>query len=240
MAKTHWRKEGKVAVLTMDDGPNKQDLDFARRMLACLQEIMADAEVSSLVLTSADAKNFSQGVNVEWLLERQQAGDAQTIKQFMYSMNELFKSLLLLPIPSIAVIGGHAYGNGSILACGCDFRFMRADRGYFCFPEINVGIPFLPSMIKYVSRVMPNAYFNELLLSGRPVGGVELEKMGVVTKAIADPELLLSQAIAYAATFEKKRGIFAEMKKRMHAEIIQAMETEDVKHIEALFLMVLD
>lgn len=240
MAKTHWKKQGKVAILTMDDGPNKHDLDFARRMLGCFQEILADKDVSSLVLTSADPKNFSQGVNVEWLLERQQAGDKETIKQFMYSMNEVFKSLLLMPIPSVAVIGGHAYGNGSILACGCDFRFMRADRGYFCFPEINVGIPFLPSMTKYVHRIMPNHVFNELLLSGRPVGGVELEKLGVVTKAIADPELLLEQAVAYAATFEKKRGIFAEMKKRMHADIVKTMETEDVKYIEALFLMVLD
>jgi len=59
-------------------------------------------------------------------------------------MNDLFKKLLLYPMPVIAAINGHAFGNGALLSCTCDFRFMRSDKGFFCFPEVDVSIPSFP------------------------------------------------------------------------------------------------
>lgn len=240
MSRFSWEKRGKVAVLMMNDGENRHDLEFSRQMLAILDEIVADTEVSSLVLSSSDEKNFCQGVNLMWLLERQQEGDFQAIKDFMYGMGEVFKRFLLLPIPSVAAINGHAFGNGAIMACACDFRLMRSGRGFFCFPEVDVGVPFMPSMIKFVSRIMPPHVFNELLLTGRRVVADEMVDMGFAVKACPDYESLINDAVAYAATFEKKRGIFTEMKKRMHRHIIEEMDTRDPEYIEKLFLMVTD
>jgi enoyl-CoA hydratase/carnithine racemase len=235
-----WEKDGHVAVVTMTNGQNRQNKVFAEEMHQAFDEILADKAVQAVILTSNDEKNFSQGVDVEWLMERFGAQDVETIKVFMRGMNELFKKLLLYPIPVIAAINGHAFGNGAIISCACDFRFMRADRGFFCFPEIDVGIPFLPGMIAFVKKAIPYHQYNEMLLTGKRCTAPELERHHVVVKSCASQEELMKESLAFARTFQKKRGIYGEMKKRLHREIVATIDTADTPYIDKLFLMVTD
>jgi hypothetical protein len=60
-------------------------------------------------------------------------------------------------------INGHAFGDGTILACACDFRYMKADRGVFCFPEIDISIPHLPGTLAIVKKAMPYYEVEELI-----------------------------------------------------------------------------
>jgi ribosomal protein L35AE/L33A len=64
-------------------------------------------------------------------------------KAFTLQLENMLLRLALLNLPVIAEIGGNAYAGGAILASACDFRFMRSDRGRFCFPEVHLGIPFI-------------------------------------------------------------------------------------------------
>jgi enoyl-CoA hydratase/carnithine racemase len=235
-----WEKDGQVAVVTMTNGQNRHNKVFAEEMLTTLDEILTDRSVQAVVLTSSDEKNFSQGVDVEWLMARFGAQDVETIKAFMRAMNELFKKLLLYPVPVIAAINGHAFGNGAILSCACDFRLMRADRGFFCFPEVDVGIPFLPGMIAFVKKAIPYSKFNEMKLTGKRCTAPELEQHHVIVKSCAGQEELMKESLAFARTFQKKRGIFGEMKKRLHREIVETIDVADKPYIDSLFLMVTD
>lgn len=238
MPAVQWKKEGTVALIEMCNGDNRHNMVFATQMNQCVDEILEDPDVSSMVLTSSDEKNFSQGVDVEWLGQRFAAQEFEEIKTFMYKMNDLFKRLLLMPVPVIAAVNGHAFGNGAILSCACDFRFMKKDRGYFCFPEVDVSIPFLPGMIAFVKKALPEYLFNDLLLSGRRTTAEELAAAHAIVKASDDQTALMSDAMAYAATFTKKRGIFGELKKRKHKGIVRVIETEDPEFIDSLSLMV--
>ena len=240
MAVIRWKKSGRTAVIEMCNEANRMNQIFAEEMAACLDEVEADAEVSSVVLTSSDEKNFSQGVDVEWIGGRLAAGDNEAVKEFMYGMNRVFKRLLLFPVPVVAAINGHAFGNGAILTCACDFRFMQKDRGFFCFPEVDVSIPFLPGMIGFVRKAMPEHCFNDLLLTGRKATASELEQARILTKACDDRETLMQDALAFAETFHKKRGIFRELKQRIHKELIRTMDEEDPAYIEPLNLFVAD
>jgi enoyl-CoA hydratase/carnithine racemase len=236
-----WTKDENVAILTMSNGENRQNLAFATAMNTALDEIVADASVQALVITSSDEKNFSQGVDVQWTATSFQKGEVQHIKQFLYGMNEVFKKLMLIPMPTIAAINGHAYGNGSILACACDFRFMRADRGFFCFPEVNVGIPFFVGMNAFVKKAIPNYKFIEMQFTGNRYTAPELEQHHVIRKACANKEELMKESLAFARTFQKKRGIFGEMKKRMYRDIIEIMDKVDpVVSVETLVIMIPD
>lgn len=232
-----WEKHETTAVITMCNGANRQNLDFAKQMIKCLDQIEEDTTLHSIVLTSSDEKNFSQGIDVEWLMQKFAAQEFDTIKEFMYAMNTVFKRLLLMPLPVIAAINGHAFGNGAILSCACDFRFMRTDKGFFCFPEVDVNIPFLPGMIAFVRKAVPEPLFNEMLLSGKRVTATELEDHKVIVAASENQEELMTQAMNYAGTFHKQRPIFAELKKRKHKEIIRVIDEEDPAYIDPLNLM---
>lgn len=231
MSVIEWKKDETVAIATMCNGANRQNLEFAETMNRVFDEVLSDTTISSLVITSSDEKNFSQGVDVEWMIGRLAEKDLDSVKGFMYGMNTVFKRILTMPIPVIAAINGHAFGNGAIISCACDFRFMRRDRGFFCFPEVDISIPFLPGMLAFIRKAIPEYKFNELILTGKRVTADELERHHIIEKSSADITELNSDVMAFARTFQKKRSIFAEHKKRMHKSIIDIMDQEDPQFI---------
>ncbi|MCP4020392.1 MAG: enoyl-CoA hydratase/isomerase family protein [Desulfobacteraceae bacterium] len=238
MAVIQWNKQESVAIVEMCNNANKQNLDFVTDMNKCYDEIREDKDIFSIILTSSDEKNFSQGIDVDWLGQRMNEKDFDNIKKFMYGMNNIFKQNLLMPIPVIAAINGHAFGNGAMLACTCDFRFMKKDKGFFCFPEVDINIPFLPGMIKFVRKAIPEYKFNQMILSGKRLAAQELEDAHVIERASSDKEELMQDALAFAKNFTKGRPIFGELKKRMHKDIVKVIENEDPKFIESLNLFV--
>ncbi len=240
MAIIEWQKDDTIAVIKLNNGENRQNLEFAQCFTRILDEIIEDNAVTAAVITSADEKFWSLGVDIDWLGKQFGEQNFDNIKKFMYGMNQVFTKLLLLPVPVIAAINGHAFGNGAILACACDFRLMKSDRGYFCFPEVDLGIPFLPGMVAFVRKAVPEYKFNEMKLTGKRAGAAELAESHVILKSCANEEELMAESLGFARTFTKKRGIFGEHKKRMHKHIVQVMETEDPEFIEPLFLMIQD
>ena len=222
----NWVKDETVAILTMTNGENRQNLVFSKILNAMLDEIIADKTVTALIITSNDVKNFSQGIDVEWIMGQMQKNDHQPVCDFINEMDVVFKKLLLYPVPVIAAINGHAFGNGSILSCACDFRFMRSDKGFFCFPEVNIGIPFRWGMNAFVKKAIPLHIFSQMQFTGNRYGAPELEKHNIIVKACANQEELMATSIAFAKTFQKKRGIFGELKKRLHADIIKVLDDD--------------
>jgi len=235
-----WEKKDTVAVLTMNNKENRQNLDFANAMIKALDEILEDKTISAVVIASSDEKNWSQGIDLQWLMERRAADDLQSIRSFLYRTNDLFRKLLLYPLPVIAAINGHAFGNGALLSCTCDFRFMRSDKGFFCFPEVDVSIPFLPGMIAFTRKAIPEYKYQEMVYTGKRFTASELEEHHVIRKACKDQDELMKESMDFARTFEKNRGIFGELKKRMYKSIIQVLDKEDPEFIEPLSIMVQD
>ena len=236
MSIVDWKKDETVAIINMNNGENRHNPDFAKAMLAVLEEIEKDASIFAVILTSSDEKSWSQGIDLSWIGPAFNNKDFASIKQFMYDMNKVFTHMLLLPMPVIGALNGHTAGNGSILACCCDFRLMKADRGYFFFPEVDLNIPFLPSMQEMIKKTFPYYKLVEATLTGQRYGAVELEKHHVIVKASANAAALMEDSLAFAKTFKKGRSIFGEMKKRFHKHIITAMEKEDPAYIEPLDL----
>jgi len=115
---------------------------------------------------------------------------------------------------------------------------MNKEKGFFCFPEVDISIPFLPGMVEFVRKAIPEYKFNEMKLSGKRVTAQELEDHHVLIKASENLDELMEDAIAFAKTFKKQRPIFSECKKRMYKHIIRVIDEEDPIYIEPLNMFI--
>ena len=231
-------KQDRVARIVMDGGKNLHNPEFVEGMLAALDQVEADLDVGACVIASADDKNYSQGIDLQWIMACWPDDSRHAeVRHFLYRLDELFARLLTFPVPVIAAINGHAFGDGAIMACACDFRFMRADRGFFCFPEVDVNIPFLPGMLAICMKAVPEQKLNEMYLTGKRCGGAELEAAHVVEKACADQADLEATVHAFACGFEKGRGVFGEFKRRRYQYLLDILKRDDPPVIEPLALL---
>ena len=104
-------REGDLFILTMNDGENRWNTTFVREFSEALDAVEASTGPAALVTTSASEKFFSNGLDLDWLAEKgeHRGGDRQVFgAEFM----ALMARIITLPIPSVAVVNGHAFGAG--------------------------------------------------------------------------------------------------------------------------------
>ena len=121
MALIEYELDENVAVVTMNSGENRFNLAFLDEFLSVLDTIENDTDANALVVRSSHEKIFSNGIDLDWLVPFIQKNDLDTVKKCLYTMNSLFKRLLIYPMPTIAAITGHAFAGGAILCCAFDF-----------------------------------------------------------------------------------------------------------------------
>jgi len=221
-----------VALLTLKEGENRFNPSFLSAFLEALDEVEEQSEVKALVVTSDHEKIFSNGIDLDWLVPVMQKNSLEEAKAFFYQMMALFRRILAYPMPTIAAISGHAFAGGAILCCAFDFRFMRRDRGFFCFPEVDLGIPFLPGMIALMNKAMPSQVFDEMQFTAARLTAEECEARHVVHRA-CPRESLLSEALEFAEGLNKRREVVQELKRRTYREILRILDEEDRPVIES-------
>lgn len=232
MALIEYELDENVAVVTMNSGENRFNLAFLDEFLSVLDTIENNTDANALVVRSSHEKIFSNGIDLDWLIPFVQKNDLDTAKKFLYTMNSLFKRLLIYPMPTIAAITGHAFAGAAILCCAFDFRFMRSDRGFFCFPEVDLGIPFLPGMIAIAKKAIPMYKLEEMKYTGKRLTAYECEEHHIVMKACHINDLM-SEALSFAKGLNKGRKIIRAMKEGMYKDIVHVMDEEDPLIIES-------
>jgi enoyl-CoA hydratase/carnithine racemase len=222
-----------VALLTMNE--NKFNINSVTEFLSVLNEIEKDTDAKALIVRSSDEKVWSNGLDLEWLLPLVQKGERSVTDVFAAKLNELFKRILFYPMITVAAITGHAFAGGAVLACCFDFRFMRKGRGYLCFPEVNLGIPLLPSYTAMMKKAIPMDLVEDMQLTARKLTAEECEARHIIMKACTIDELM-SEAISFAKGLNKERPIVTKLKNVMHKDILRIMEVDDPPALKSLYL----
>ena len=231
------RNEGKVAIISMDNGKNANNLEFAQQLLGLLQQVEEEKTNKALILASSDEKSWSQGIDVMWLMSSIQGGKKDDVRAFLTTMDEVYSLMMQYPMPIIAAINGHTFGNGIVIAAACDFRFMRSDRGYICFPEVDMNIPFVPGLIDVILKAIPQYKFNDMILTGRKLGAVEMAEANFIDRTFDSIAALNDGVLEFAKTFTKNRGIFAEHKRRLHKPVLDALAEKNPAVIAQLDIL---
>ena len=226
--------EGTVAVISMNNGKNTQDLEFARTLNSLVEKVALDESSTALVITSTDQKNWSQGINLEWMTGEIANGNPLAVRDFFKNLNQVYSQLMLMPIPTIAAINGHAFGAGAFLATACDYRIMNSERGFFCFPEIDLKMDFQPGVFSMMQHKLPDFKLPDLLFTGKHAGAVELEQSFIVEKACPGIEATVQQAMEFAGSFNKDRAIFGIYKQKLNEQAAKTMVELDLAYHERL------
>jgi Delta3-Delta2-enoyl-CoA isomerase len=120
---------------------------------------------------------------------------------------------------TVAAIPGHCYAAGALLALAHDYRVMRQDRGWFCLPSVDVGIPFTRAMTELITAKIPAPTAHHLVVSGDRMGGAACEGYGVVNDAV-DGEQVLERAVKLASRLaDKDPATLGAIKQRMYAVV---------------------
>lgn len=180
-----------------------------------LDTIEQDKAPTALVLTSDNPKFWCAGLDLNWLKDK--ADDF--LPQFGPQLDALLKRLALLNCPTIACINGHAFGMGALMACAADFRIMAQGEAKFCFPEVDVKIPFTPTMYDLIRLTLAPHVQRELVFTGKPIQAEEALAKHVVDLVVA-PDTALQTAMGYAAKLaEKDRKTYTLLKQEMRKQL---------------------
>lgn len=209
-------RRGPAVVVTMSRGENRLHPELLAGLESILDAIEADDAPAALVLTGS-AKFFSNGLDLEYMGAHPDEAEA-----ILARVHSLFARVLALDVPTVAAINGHAFAAGAMLALSFDLAVMRADRGYFCLPEADLGLPFTPGMNALLTaRLSPPAAHRAMVTAHR-FTGPEALAAGIVTDLAPEADLLDRAVILATELAGKPRHGIGAIKRGMYAGVIEA------------------
>ena len=100
-------------------------------------------------------------LNLGWMVQH-----PDEVPALVQAMHHLFARLLALPMPTTAVVDGHAIGGGAMLALCHDRTFVGPD-GRWSLPEVRLPLTFTPGLLALIrSRLRPDVAV-EAVTTGR-------------------------------------------------------------------------
>jgi Delta3-Delta2-enoyl-CoA isomerase len=213
-------RDGAVFILTMQAGENRFNPAFITTMNQALDQVEGSSGPAALVTTGKEEKFYSNGLDLGWLM-----GEGKNEwKAFIPEVLRFLGRLMAFPVPTVAAMNGHAFAAGAMLALAHDYRVMRADRGFFCLPEVDIKIPLAPGMNSLIKCRMSPTVFRDTVLTGKRFGGLEAKGLAIVDEAIPLDQVLPKAVEIAAGLAAKDRKIFGTLKREMYRETLDLLE----------------
>jgi enoyl-CoA hydratase len=192
----HMSRIDELALITLDRPEALNALSFGQlHDLNRMLDSIAESDARALLVTGAGDRAFSAGADIKELMGRslvEQRSGAMLGQSVLAKLDQL-------PLPSIALINGYAFGGGLELALACTFR-LAAPSARLGFPEIKLGL--IPGYggTQRLPRLVGEARATELILTGRTVAAEEAERIGLVNHIVDGDLIEAGQAFAREMT----------------------------------------
>ena len=207
-----------VSVVRMDrpERMNSMAFELVVPLHEALAEVAADNDTRCVILTGtgrgfcsgADTQGTAPPPNIDGLTLTRIATRSMTL------LADLVVAMRRMPQPVICAVNGAAIGGGLCLALGGDVR-LAAESAYFRAAGINNGLTATELGLSFLlPRVIGSSRAFEICLSGRDVSAQEAERIGLVSRAVPDAQLM-DEAMALAEQINGWSPQGVQLTKRM-------------------------
>jgi cyclohexa-1,5-dienecarbonyl-CoA hydratase len=220
-------EQGDVLRIAINRPPyNVLDIATMEEMNTALDLAMDNKTAKVLVITGNGDKTFSSGVDV-------MDHTPDKVVKMIDVFHGLLKRLMLVPIPTVAVVNGPALGGGCELAIACDM-VVASEKAKFGQPEIKLGV-FPPIAAILLPRQVPMTKVMELLLGGGIIDAKEAHRIGMVN-AVFPAENFAADAGKYLEQFTTLSRVALLHTKKAVKEAANRPFYEALHHVEHHYL----
>jgi enoyl-CoA hydratase len=157
---------------------------------------VAASDARALLVTGAGDKAFCAGADIAELAGRSLAQTRRGAELGQAAMDKISR----LPMPSVAIVNGYAFGGGLELALACTFRLV-AQNAKLGLPEIKLGL--IPGYggTQRLPRAVGEARALEMILTARALDAQTAVAWGLASRVIEGD--LLAAGISFAREFSR-------------------------------------
>ena len=212
-------REGDVFILNLGGTENRFNFDSVGQLGSLLDTVDA-AEGPKALVTVGTGKFWSNGLDLDWML-----AESIDLRALVVPVQELFARILEASYPTVAAIQGHCYAAGAMLALAHDARLMRSDRGFLCFPEVDITMTFTAGMESLLTSKLTPQTAHQAMVLGRRFTAPDALAAGILD-AVATEDALLPDAVAYAASLAgKDAATIGAIKRSLYGSTLQLLRT---------------
>lgn len=173
--------ENHVSRITINRPPlNILDMKTMSEIASALREIRELEAIKAVVFTGAGTRCFSAGVEVRDHLP-------ENVKEMLRVFHGIFREMIKLSQPTIAVVNGHALGGGCELALFCDM-VVASEKSELGQPDIILG-NFAPLALAAYPFFIGRKKVYEFLFTGDSISAAEAERIGLVNRVVPEDKL---------------------------------------------------
>ena len=183
MKTIRFERDGAIGSIVLANPPfNRLDAVFA----TALRNAVHEASVSDIrvLVVRAEGPHFSFGGEVrEW-----PGKDVNWFRKFVADVNESYRAIEALRIPTVAVVQGIAFGGGFELALACDF-LVAADTAVFRCVEVTTAMLPIAGALQRLAERVGRARASRFSMLGEPIPGTEAGALGIATHMVPEAKL---------------------------------------------------
>src|SRR6266853_1609211 len=180
-------RDGAIGHIVLANPPhNFLDKRFCESLADAVHEA-SESDVR-VILVRAEGPHFSFGGEVrEW-----RGKDINWFRTFVAEVNQSYRALEALRVPTIAAVQGMAFGGGFELALNCDFIF-AAENAVFRCVEVTTGMLPIAGALQRLAERVGRGRASRFAMLGEPIPGPLAAQLGIATEV--EPEAELAQKV---------------------------------------------
>ena len=193
---------------------NALNSEINHDIMDAINLVKADPSVRVLIMTGSE-RAFAAGADVKEMAE----ANPRYAREFCGLAIEINNILESLPIPTIAAVGGFAFGGGCEMTLACDFR-VGGSRTTLSFPEVGLGIIPGANGCARATAIVGPAKAKQLVMLTEMIPGKQAYDLGLLNWFV-EGDAALNAAAAEAKKAAKAAKIDGNEEKIAEAKAAQ-------------------